>query len=472
MTSYPNKLLPLKGRQFSFPILKLSEHYAAQLLQSLGAVVGASVEQANGDCLEAAAIDWAESGLMPLTGYAAGPPMQGPGAIASAARGALDVLRLLSRVQQKELPAELDGAKLLSERAAFLHLRRSGACSPNGSCQLLKAKDGWVALNLAREDDWDLLPAWLEVEGGLRTWASVEASVKGQAVEYLVERGRLMGLPLCSTEVPLQENTSWFSVYKQGKPATVKGKKSPLVIDLSSLWAGPLCSHLLMHAGARVIKVESKKRPDGARRGNKDFYDLLNGGKQSVALDLSNTQGKEQLIALIGKADIVIEGSRPRALKQLGIDAELLLDKNPGLVWVSITGYGRQEPQANWVAFGDDAAVAAGVAQACANPPIFCGDALADPLTGLHAAVAALAFWQKGGGVLLGMSLRKVTAHCLGYRSDVPLGQVRAIGSDWQLAINERIVKIEKPAPRQLSIEAAELGSDTQTVLKEFEIPC
>ncbi len=465
MTQASDNSLPLDGQQFSLPAFSLSALYAAHLLQTLGAVV----KSTKNICLDSAAIDWAESGLMPLTGYCDGPPVQGPGAIASAARGALDVLRLLA---QKEITPALDGAKLLSERAAFLGLQRSGASSPNGSCQLLKAKDGWLALNLAREDDWDLLPAWLEVEGDLRLWSSVEAGVKNQTVEHLVDRGRLMGLPLCSTEVVPQEKAPWFSVYKQGKPSTVKGKKSPLVIDLSALWAGPLCSHLLMQAGARVIKVESKKRPDGARRGNKDFYDLLNGGKQSVALDLSNTQGKEQLIALIEKADIVIEGSRPRALKQLGINAELLLDKNPGLVWVSITGYGRKEPQANWVAFGDDAAVAAGVAQACANPPVFCGDALADPLTGLHAAVAALAFWQKGGGVLLDMSLCKVTAHCLDFRSDIPLGEVWAIGSDWQLAINERMVKIDKPAPRQLSIKAAELGRDTQVVLKEFEVPC
>jgi crotonobetainyl-CoA:carnitine CoA-transferase CaiB-like acyl-CoA transferase len=223
-----------------------------------------------------------------------------------------------------------------------------------------------------------------------------------------------------------------------------------------------------------VIKVESEKRPDGARQGNVDFFELLNTGKESVVLDFSSDKGIVQLRSLLEKADIVVEGSRPRALQQLGINPQQLLKSAPGLTWVSITGYGREEPAANWVAFGDDAAAAAGVAMATADPPIFCGDALADPLTGIHSALAALAFWQGGGGVLLDLSLHKVTAQCLGLHIDSNRGIVvkgRRKG-EWQLEIGGQSFAVKPPQLRQLLSPAVELGSDTARVLREFRKPC
>ena len=94
--------------------------------------------------------------------------------------------------------------------------------------------------------------------------------------------------------------------------------------------------------GARVIKVESRTRPDGMRRAAGSFYDLLNAGKQSVALDLNLPGGRAQLRALIAQADVVIEASRPRALRQLGIVAEEILKEHPGLTWIALSGYGRE----------------------------------------------------------------------------------------------------------------------------------
>jgi len=81
-----------------------------------------------------------------------------------------------------------------------------------------------------------------------------------------------------------------------------------------------------------------------------------------------------------------------------------------------VTGYGRAEPNAQWIAFGDDAAVAGGlVAWSEADQrPLFFGDAIADPLTGLHAAVAVLARWAAGGGELLDIRLAGVAARAKG----------------------------------------------------------
>ena len=107
-----------------------------------------------------------------------------------------------------------------------------------------------------------------------------------------------------------------------------------------------------------MIKVESPDRPDGARRGPAAFFDLLNGRKRSMALDFRQPDGATMLRALLGRADVVIEASRPRALEQLGIHAVDEVRNGGPQVWVSITGYGRRDAAAR-VAFGDDAAARA-----------------------------------------------------------------------------------------------------------------
>ena len=87
------------------------------------------------------------------------------------------------------------------------------------------------------------------------------------------------------------------------------------------------------------MKVESLGRPDGARAGAPAFFDLLHGGHLSVALDFGSPDDLAALRRLLAGADVVLEASRPRALRQLGIDAgQYVAD---GTVWASITAYGR-----------------------------------------------------------------------------------------------------------------------------------
>jgi crotonobetainyl-CoA:carnitine CoA-transferase CaiB-like acyl-CoA transferase len=259
----------------------------------------------------------------------------------------------------------------------------------------------------------------------------------------------------------------------------------PLVVDLSTLWAGPLCAHLLGLAGARVVKVESHARPDGARRGPAAFYDLLNAGKDSVALDLRTADGRETLRRLIARADVVVESARPRALVQLGIDVGEIVARIPGLTWVSITGYGRAEPGGSWVAFGDDAAAAAGLAVATgasaarsgspsAATPLFCGDAIADPLTGLIAAVAAQEAWRAGGGTLLDVALRDVVAHVLGSQSPCGVATVRPCDAPdgWEVVAGRERQRVLPPRARTPTGRARPLGADTERVLRSLDLAC
>ena len=204
---------------------------------------------------------------------------------------------------------------------------------------------------------------------------------------------------------------------------TIEGRATPArrspgtlrVADLSSMWAGPLCGAVLARSGAQVLKVESTARPDGTRQGPPAFFEQLNGAKEQVHLDLTAPEGARQLEELLRTVDVVIESSRPRALRQLGIRAEALLGEPEGpRVWVSITGHGRVGAGAERVAFGDDAAVSGGLVSWSDGAPVFCADAIADPLTGLTAAAAALDAWSEPTPVVLDVAMSRVAAHFAG----------------------------------------------------------
>ncbi|OCC23766.1 hypothetical protein MB02_10150 [Croceicoccus estronivorus] len=332
-----------------------------------------------------------------------------PAAITTVANNALNGLKRLAR-DPSGLPA--NGALLLGERSRLLGLKKGGRMSANGSCCLLDAYDGRIALNLARADDWDLLPALLDGECP-DNWQKLAAAIHVRSVAALVERGMELGLPIAAERMPYAAEPWTFS-----SAGTTRGRTTPLVVDLSSLWAGPLAASLLGAMGAKVIKVESIARPDGARRGNRQFYDLLNAEKASVALDFDSVSGRRQLRNLIDSADIVIEGSRPRALRHLGINAEELVAQ--GMIWVSITAHGRYGKAGERIGFGDDAAIAGGISAfmgAYWGIPMFAGDAIADPLAGLHAALAAWTCWSKGSGGLISVSLADGVRHALHYHA-------------------------------------------------------
>jgi len=467
--SVPRDGKGLIGDEMSLAGSGAGADYAAALLRS----VGSRVERKDGPRDPDPALDWARSGAMALTGRADGPPLQAPGPLASAARGAIAALETLSGARR---PLGIDGPNLLGEHAAAFGLRRRGAVAPGGTCRLLRAADGWIAVNLARPEDVASLPAWLGGAPDADAWRFAETHIGKQKAAALVERARMIGLPVAIATPPRSVAPPWFRIAATGPRRDGDPPPAPLVVDLSSLWAGPLCGDLLAHCGARVVKVESTRRPDGARRGPPAFFDLLNAGKSSVALDFGTDAGVTCLRELLRRADIVIESARPRGLAQLGIGAEALVEEGAGKSWVSITGYGRREPESGWVAFGDDAAVAAGLATATGAPdePTFCGDAIADPLTGLHAAVAAMAAWKGGGGVLLDLSLCDVTAHASAFDVKSAAAEVRPLsGRDgWAVVAEGERVVVAAPRARTKAGAAAALGADTESVLADLGIAC
>lgn len=448
---------------------------------------------------------WAACGAMALTGAADGPPRGGTAGIAAAAVGAAAALSAVARdARDRGLAvgglAEFDAAALLGERAALAGFGRRATISAGGATRLLRCRDGWLAVCLARDEDRQSLGAWLETsfpydrDCEQPPWSRVAESLADREAVELEERAALLGMAVARATAPEppDRSASWLRVNRCGRLREPAPGRPPRVVDLSSLWAGPLCSHLLHTLGADVIRVESRQRPDGARSGARGFYDLLNAGKRSVAFDFSRHDDVACLRRLIAAADIVIEGSRPRALLQLGIDAERLIAERPGMTWVSITGYGRDGAAGERVAFGDDAAVAAGLAVAAgsADAPVFCADAVADPLAGLHAALAALGLWMNGGGALADVPLRAVAAHALSCNRDVAPAVAFAAASEagsaernnadaarWRARYTEAdgstaTVDIAPPRARACVGPAAELGADTRAVLAELDLSC
>jgi hypothetical protein len=319
----------------------------------------------------------------------------------------------VAQVTRSDKIAALKGATLLGERAALNGFMIPGRVSAGGGCRMFAALDGILALNLSRPDDRDLLPALVGSDGFDPADDKVVATqIASKPVETLIERGRMLGLALAGIdEVPASPASA---ITATGSQRARTGR--PLVIDLSALWAGPLAAHLLSLSGAEVIKVESLGRPDSMREGDPALFALLNQGKANVALDLRDAEDRAALLTLIRRADVVIEAARPRALLQLGIDADGLVREVPGLVWVTITGHGAAGEAANWIGFGDDTAVAGGLSAALryATGEIgFVGDAIGDPLTGIFAAETTAGALASGQGARHIVSMSGVVAEAI-----------------------------------------------------------
>jgi hypothetical protein len=408
---------------------------------------------------------------MTLTGHAGGRPLAPPAPVIERLQTvAHDIADASARVGNR---VDVDVPAVLTGRAERLALSRRGRRSAGGAARLLRAADGWVVVSLARAADVEAVGAVVQetVRDG-DAWRALETYAAGNAGGAVAERVQLLGIPGAS--LPGREaGPSVAAVRQRRAGGAVAGRRSSaLVVDLSSMWAGPLAARILGRVGFRIVKVEDVRRPDGARAGDAIFYDWLHSGHESVAVDFGTATGVAALRALLAGADIVIEASRPRALEQLGIDATSIVAARPGTTWLSITGYGRRGDSANRVAFGDDAAVAGGlVAYDADDAPVFAADAIADPVTGLMAARAALGSYVEGGGHVVEVTMAGAAAAiaAAGSAHDGPV--VTRDGDSWAARCCGRAVPLA--APRRLVPDgrAEPLGASTASVLAGLERP-
>ncbi|WP_332847059.1 CaiB/BaiF CoA transferase family protein [Pseudomonas lactucae] len=191
------------------------------------------------------------------------------------------------------------------------------------------------------------------------------------------------------------------------------------VLDFSTLLPGPFASLMLADMGAEVLRIESPTRMDLLRmlaphdRGTSASHAYLNRNKRSLALDLKQPEALEIVRALVTDYDIVLEQFRPGVMERLGLGYEALKAINPGLIYVSITGYGQTGPYKDRAGHDINYLALAGLASYTGrrdSGPLPLGVQLADVGGGsLHAVVgllaAVIARQQSGVGQYLDVSM-------------------------------------------------------------------
>ncbi|SCY25895.1 Crotonobetainyl-CoA:carnitine CoA-transferase CaiB [Streptomyces sp. 136MFCol5.1] len=172
------------------------------------------------------------------------------------------------------------------------------------------------------------------------------------------------------------------------------------VLDLATLFAGPLAATMLGDFGAEVVKVEHPRKPDPSRGHGptKDgiglWWKLLGRNKRNLTLDLSTPGGRDVLLRLAASSDVIIENFRPGTLERWGIGWEELHTVNPRLVLTRVTGFGQFGPYATRPGFGTLAEAMSGFAAITGEPdgpPTLPPFGLADSIAALATAYAVMA---------------------------------------------------------------------------------
>lgn len=204
------------------------------------------------------------------------------------------------------------------------------------------------------------------------------------------------------------------------------------VLDLTNVLAGPFCGYQLARLGAEVIKVENPKGGDLARRLGADAemaeremglsFVAVNAGKQSIALDLKDSEGKAIFLDLVDRSDVVLESFRPNVMRRLGLDYPVLAARNPRIVYCAISGFGQTGPWAERPAYDQIVQGLAGVMSVTGDEqsaPLRVGFPISDTVGGLTAAMAvAAALVEKrvtGKGQSIDVSLLEATLSTMGW---------------------------------------------------------
>jgi crotonobetainyl-CoA:carnitine CoA-transferase CaiB-like acyl-CoA transferase len=192
-----------------------------------------------------------------------------------------------------------------------------------------------------------------------------------------------------------------------GAPSRLAAARDPalplagvVVLDLTAFWAGPSATRILADLGARVIWVE---RPHSRRNPPADatetevvmhhFHLKMNRNKESVVLDLTTAEGRAAVARLTAEADVLVENFRPGVLDRMGLGPAELCARHPGLVVVSLSGFGSTGPWADRRSYGPTIEAASSIEGRTGHidhEPMRLGHTLPDGVGGLVGALAAL----------------------------------------------------------------------------------
>jgi len=210
------------------------------------------------------------------------------------------------------------------------------------------------------------------------------------------------------------------------------------VLELGQLIAGPFAGKTLAEFGADVIKIEPPAR-DGqhggdplrrwrmVRNGSSLWWELQSRNKRSVAVDLRDPQGQEIARRLASDADVLIENFRPGVMEGWGLGPQTLLEQNPGLIILRVSGYGQTGPYRDKPGFGVVAEAMGGLRHLTGDPgrvPVRAGVSIGDTLAALHGVIGVLialhhcnvtrsARYPRGRGQIIDVALYEAVFNCM-----------------------------------------------------------
>lgn len=211
------------------------------------------------------------------------------------------------------------------------------------------------------------------------------------------------------------------------------------VLDFSHALAGPYCTLLLADYGAEVYKLEAREGDMGRgwgppfAGGESSFFLGLNRGKRGISIDLKNPEGKELCLRLVDKMDVLIENFRPGAMDRLGLGYEAMHQRNPHLVYCSISGYGQNGPSRDEAAMDLVMQSSSGlmsITGTAQGESVRCGYGVTDTTAGLFAAL----------GILLALRARDSTGK--GQFVDVAMldGMISTMSSNYMSFLGSNLV--------------------------------
>ncbi|MGY6571117.1 MAG: CaiB/BaiF CoA transferase family protein [Salinarimonas sp.] len=199
------------------------------------------------------------------------------------------------------------------------------------------------------------------------------------------------------------------------------------VADFTELLPGPFMTQALVELGADVVKIERPPHGDPVRRGSPGLFGTVNRGKRSVMLDLKSREGLAEGLRLAEAVDIVVEGYRPGVMARLGLGYDAVRERNPTIIYLSLTGYGQEGPMRFVPGHDVNYLASAGVTSLCGEPDAPPRHGIGLPIADLGGSMYALsalmaALFQRertGRGQHLDVSMTDCAAHWLNARKGV-----------------------------------------------------
>ncbi|MFM7207246.1 MAG: CaiB/BaiF CoA transferase family protein [Planctomycetaceae bacterium] len=194
------------------------------------------------------------------------------------------------------------------------------------------------------------------------------------------------------------------------------------VLDLTRVLAGPFCTMVLADLGAEVVKIERPGVGDDARQfgpflpsGESGYFASVNRGKKSLVLDLKDPTDRATFLALVDRADVVVENFRPETMERMGLSSDVLRARNPRLIYASATGFGRSGPDADKPAYDVIIQARSGLMSLtghAADEPARVGSSISDILAGLYTAIGVCAALREREGTGVGGDLDLAMLDC------------------------------------------------------------